>query len=409
MAHNHSGSKRRHLESSSSDEAVANFDSWARFLMIEAKDHQPIKLNPFAISKAIHGYCGDVKNVTRLPSGSLLVECVRKQQSLNLLSVSTFANVEVVVTEHRTLNSCRGIVRDRTRSLSDMSEQEIADELENQGVSSVKRFTRKKDDSTIEKTNTYLFTFCRSSLPQSIKAGYVNIGVEVYVPNPLRCFRCQHFGHGSKSCTRSVVCQRCGDNHDSTDCQQTLKCVNCDGKHMASSKLCPVWQNESKILKIKCEKNVTFGEARQLFQSQSPHQSTLNYSAAISKPVQSSSVSCQTELTWVKSDRPVATTTDIELDKSHAPTLAPPTTSTAESQTPPDLVLERPATESVHRKKNEKKKSQRNKSSRNLDLSEVPIHNSYSALDMEVTPSSQHTDGSSQPSRSRERSPIEPP
>ncbi|XP_071105237.1 uncharacterized protein [Haliotis cracherodii] len=405
MASNHPGSKRRHIELGSSDETVANIDSWARFLVIEAKDHEPIKLNPFAISKAIQGYCGEVKNVTRLRSGSLLVECVRKQQSINLLSISQFANIEVVVSEHRTLNSCRGIVRDRTRSLSDMSEQEIAEELQTQGVSAVKRFSRKKDDSTFEPTNTYLFTFARSSIPQSIKAGYVNIGVEVYVPNPLRCFRCQHFGHGSKSCNRSVVCQRCGNNHESTDCQQALKCANCDGKHMASSKLCPIWQNESKILKIKCEKNITFGEARQLFKSQSPPQSTLNYSAAVSKPVQSSSVSCQTELTWVKSDRPLATAPVIEHDKSDAKTTAPPSTSQAASQTPPEPTT----TASVKRSNRERKKLAKKQLPRNPSPSEVPLQNSYSALDMEVTPLSENSGRSSSSSRSRERSPIEPP
>ncbi|XP_071091230.1 uncharacterized protein [Haliotis cracherodii] len=201
MAQQQSGSsrneKKRRLEDIdiSSGSISQNIDTWARFLVIEAADKLPIKLNPFAISKAVSGICGEVKNVTRLRSGSLLVECARRQQSLNLLSISTFANIEVAVSVHRTLNSCRGIVRDRARCLSDMSEDEIATELEDQAVTAVKRFTIKKD-GVITNTNTYLMTFAQTSLPQSIKAGYMNIGVDVYVPNPLRCYKCQHFGHG---------------------------------------------------------------------------------------------------------------------------------------------------------------------------------------------------------------------
>ncbi len=46
-----------------------------RFLVIESPDKQLIKLNPFAISKAVYGIAGDVKNIKRMRSGSLLVEC----------------------------------------------------------------------------------------------------------------------------------------------------------------------------------------------------------------------------------------------------------------------------------------------------------------------------------------------
>ncbi|XP_071091234.1 uncharacterized protein [Haliotis cracherodii] len=193
--------KKRRLEEIeiSTGNLSKTIDSWAKFLVIEATDNLPIKLNPFAVSKAVSGICGEVKNVTRLRSGSLLVECARRQQSLNLLSISTFANIEVAVSVHRTLNSCRGIVRDRARCLSDMSEEEIATELEDQAVTAVKRLTFKKD-GVITNTNTYLMTFARTTLPQSIKAGYFHIGVDVYVPNPLRCYKCQRFGHGSKSC-----------------------------------------------------------------------------------------------------------------------------------------------------------------------------------------------------------------
>ncbi len=72
----------------------------------------------------------------------------------------------------RTVNTCRGIVRDRAKCLSDMTEVDIAAELKSQGVTSVKRFTR-KDGDTIVKTSTYLLTFCLSTVPKSIKAGHM--------------------------------------------------------------------------------------------------------------------------------------------------------------------------------------------------------------------------------------------
>ncbi|XP_071089116.1 uncharacterized protein [Haliotis cracherodii] len=190
MAQQQSGSSRNEKKETSggfeitSGNLSQNIDSWARFLVIEAADNLPIKLNPFAVSKAVSRICGEVKNATRLRSWSLLVECARRQQSLKVLSISTFANIEVAVSVHRTLNSCRGIVHDRARCLSDMSEEEIATELEDQAVNAVKRFTF-KEDGVITKTNTYLMTFPGTFLPQSIKAGYFHIGVDVSVKEPV--------------------------------------------------------------------------------------------------------------------------------------------------------------------------------------------------------------------------------
>ncbi|XP_048249780.1 uncharacterized protein LOC125378373 [Haliotis rufescens] len=255
MASHHPGSKRRHIETVENTTPTRS-DYWPGFLVIKALDKEPIKLNPFAISKGIIGICGEVTNVTKLRSGSLLVECARRQQSIKLLDLNEFVNIKVVVAVHKTLNSCKGIVRDRARCLSNMSEDDIAKELDQQSVTAVKRFIVKRD-GVVQPTNTYLFTFARTTIPESIKAGYCNIGVEVYIPNLLRCYTCQVFGHGSKSCHASAVCYRCCDKHEATDCRKDVKCANCGGNHMASAKSCPVWKRESQIIKVKTEQNVS--------------------------------------------------------------------------------------------------------------------------------------------------------
>lgn len=58
------------------------------------------------------------------------------------------------------------------------------------------------------KTNTYIFTFALTEMPISIKPGYFNIGVDVYIPNPLRCFKCQWFGHGANPVTTPQLAVR---------------------------------------------------------------------------------------------------------------------------------------------------------------------------------------------------------
>ncbi|GFU13098.1 putative transposable element [Trichonephila clavipes] len=102
-------------------------------------------------------------------------------------------------------------------------------------------------------------------LPTNIKAGYLSWKVCPYIPNPLRCFKCQRFGHSQISCRGQLTCSRCASvGHASTDCRLEPKCINCSLPHTAVSKLCPKWKNGKQIQEIKTNKNITYVEARKL-------------------------------------------------------------------------------------------------------------------------------------------------
>jgi hypothetical protein len=90
-----------------------------------------------------------------LRDGNLLVEFLTHQHSRNVLKLSSFAGVAVSAFAHSSLNSSKGIVRDKERILKGSTEEEIVEGLSNQGVTHVKRFTIKHDGNTIP-TNTFL-------------------------------------------------------------------------------------------------------------------------------------------------------------------------------------------------------------------------------------------------------------
>jgi hypothetical protein len=50
---------------------------------------------PFVIEKCIKSCAGEVKYATKLKSGGLMIECQRKQQSLNLLSLKQIHNINI--------------------------------------------------------------------------------------------------------------------------------------------------------------------------------------------------------------------------------------------------------------------------------------------------------------------------
>ncbi|ELU05848.1 hypothetical protein CAPTEDRAFT_92817, partial [Capitella teleta] len=52
-----------------------------------------------------------------------------------------------------------------------------------------------------------------------VSFSYLRFRVKVYTPTPIRCFKCQHFGHVAAKCSKSVRCSRCGEAHATADCR----------------------------------------------------------------------------------------------------------------------------------------------------------------------------------------------
>ena len=150
---------------------------------------------------------GTLKSTKRLRDRSFLMECSRKAQAENLLKTETFVDRPVHVCVHKTLNPSRGVIR--CRELFDLSELDIRYELKTQGVVEVHSVTVKKEGKIVP-TNTLFLTFNRSDMLKGIKVGYLKVKVDLFVPNPLRCFNCNKFGHASQRCRTTVKCQRCG-------------------------------------------------------------------------------------------------------------------------------------------------------------------------------------------------------
>ncbi|GFX62142.1 uncharacterized protein TNCV_2228681 [Trichonephila clavipes] len=106
-------------------------------------------------------------------------------------------------------------------------------------------------------------------LPTTVKAGYLNCNIRAYIPNPLRCFKCQRFGHSQIACRGQLTCLRCASvGHSSADCSLAQKCVNCSQPHSSDSKQCPKWKAEKEIQAIKTNRNISYLEARKLIAPQ---------------------------------------------------------------------------------------------------------------------------------------------
>ncbi|GBO15309.1 hypothetical protein AVEN_52684-1 [Araneus ventricosus] len=138
----------------------------------------------------------------------------------------------VTVSPHATLNCSKGVIT--CGKLLNVPTEEILKELQGQVVRHVRRISIRRDGQLLN-TKHLILTFDSAKLPENIKAGYMRLSVRTYIPNPLRCFKCQRFGHSKTSCRGTLTCARCAEvGHESTDCTRTENSKPSDSTAKAS-------------------------------------------------------------------------------------------------------------------------------------------------------------------------------
>ncbi|GFX60465.1 uncharacterized protein TNCV_1181841 [Trichonephila clavipes] len=178
--------------------------------------------------------------------------------------------------------------------------------------------------------------FNSPKLPNKIKAGYLNCKIRPYIPNPLRCFKCQRFGHSQTSCRGQLTCSRCASvGHSSTDCTLELKCVNCTQSHPSDSKLCQKWKLEKHIQEIKLNKDLSYFEALKLIVPQL----TQAYAQAIKPSTISTTTQTDPNITYLiclplQCLKPVSSKNPMPITSSSVSTVSTLSSSTQENLRP---------------------------------------------------------------------------
>lgn len=226
-------------------------------------DKEFMNLNPFWIQKGFDGITTDIERISKQRDGSLLVLSKSERGSLALKKAVRFSNLfDISVEEHPFLNNTKGLIY--CYDLKQMEQNEILKELESQGVVYVHAMTKLVNGVRLA-TGLYVITFKSMVLPKYIKIGYLNLKVKMYIPNPMRCVSCQIFGHTHKNCKSELkVCAQCSNPLPHEVCGPT-KCFNCHQEHNCSSKDCPIYIKEAKIMEIKTLENISISEARRRY------------------------------------------------------------------------------------------------------------------------------------------------
>ena len=305
MEHLHKPKRRRNVFDPDSDSETEyrekakekELDVWPRFLVVEGEAEQSLKtLSPFLIQKWFSGICSSgFKNITKQRSGALLVECSTKRSSELLLKRdgSNIHDKKIKVSRHAQLNSSKGVIR--CADLKECTEGEIKKELAEQGVIDAHRITINKDGKKVP-TSTLILTFGVTTLPEQIKVGYLKVRVTPYIPSPMRCFKCQRFGHISKFCKNKDICSICAQDRHEGECKGPKHCVNCKESHESSSKDCPSLAREKEIQRVRVMEKCSFAEAKKKVGEKMPMQQTFAKVLAGSGPTEPSKTKLESML-----------------------------------------------------------------------------------------------------------------
>ena len=219
------------------------------------------KLSVITIDKEIKSKIGIPESIKKLNRDTLQIKVKSKEQGDKLSQVKEIATQEVLIEKHDGMNKVKGTVYSDT--MANCTIDELQEALESQGVEKIERMKRRIGNDLIE-TNRYILTFNRTELPRIIKiTDWHHEIIDLYIPTPIRCLKCQRYGHLKKWCRREEeVCVNCGEpGHTSTMCSNDTKCLHCKGPHNAMNRKCPTYLFKCEVVATQTRERIPMHEA----------------------------------------------------------------------------------------------------------------------------------------------------
>jgi len=210
---------------------------------------------------------GTVKTLRRLRNGDFLLEISSAVQSRIVNKLDNLAGCPVTASPHGTLNTCKGVIR--CAPLVDQGRNYLRAETP-RGFRHKEHLRQRR--LLWQKKYKHLHRYLQSTNHSKTPSCWIleSSCINIYIPNPPCCFKCQKFGHGKNACRGRETCATCGQvGHSNNNCTNEAKCPNCAGSHSAFSKSCPKWLFEKRVQEVKAEKGISFIEARKIASTES--------------------------------------------------------------------------------------------------------------------------------------------
>ena len=149
---------------------LLGWSPYIKFMVISSQDDRKVAAkSPFKINRELVKILGaEPHGVTKQRYGDLMVELRSKEQERKLERVSSFLDIPVTVRPHKSLNTCRGVIKHSDFQNCTEFLVEFPD------VIHARRILVRKGDVRIP-TNTIVLTFDCPKPHISLRAGYLTV------------------------------------------------------------------------------------------------------------------------------------------------------------------------------------------------------------------------------------------
>lgn len=251
------------------------------YIHVKSADNIPIsRRNRFLVAKYLKSITPNITKASFNFKGEMILKVKGVKEAEKLLKLTKICEWPVTAERHQKLNSSKGIVFNR--DLCWLSEEEIKEGLAEYKVKEVyifKRIPRIMENETNKEPRPYglaVLTFDTIQPPQRIKFGFEYINVRRYIPNPMRCRKCQRLGHTAGNCkSKKMVCEHCGQGFEAESipnhsCNIKM-CVNCTVTgHSSNDRNCPRYLMEKEATAISVNESIDMRTARERLFSMYP-------------------------------------------------------------------------------------------------------------------------------------------
>lgn len=90
----------------------------------------------------------------------------------------------------------------------EMSTEEVKKDIQCRKMIEAKRL--QTNESGVKSNSLSVLFVFEKLMPTEVKMGWINHKVREYIPQPLRCFKCQIMGHTAQQCKWRQRCTKCG-------------------------------------------------------------------------------------------------------------------------------------------------------------------------------------------------------
>ena len=243
------------------------------YIYIKGTHTDITRIRPASVFEDLQGILQRRPGIKQSNNRCLRVTCLNNYEKELLIKTQFIAGHQVTCTEP--YGKSRNLANISNRGIIfDVDVEVTIDEIESELGVKARRNTRRVNGETINTRQVILFF--EGEMPGFVYFGWKRYRVSVYIPEPIRCYHCQGYGHKANSCNARLRCPICSKNHSYEKCpnknenkeNQKAVCPNCNNNHPASYKGCTRYQEEKSIIKIQTKEKLSYTEAVKMFKSE---------------------------------------------------------------------------------------------------------------------------------------------